>query len=64
MLLTKRQVAAQLGVTERCIDLWVSRGFIDRPIKLGPAQQSRVRFHANAVETVAERLARQARPQP
>jgi len=60
MFLSKKQIAQQLGVTERTVDLWVARGFIDQPIKLGTAQQSRVRFHANAAETVAERLARPA----
>jgi predicted DNA-binding transcriptional regulator AlpA len=57
MLLSKRQVAERLGVTERTVDLWIARGLIDRPIKLGAAQQSRVRFPADTVDNVARRLA-------
>ena len=57
MLLSKRQVAERLGVTERTVDLWIARGWIDRPIKLGVTQQSRVRFPADTVDNVARRLA-------
>lgn len=57
MLLSKRQVAERLGVTERTVDLWIARGLIERPLKLGTAQQSRVRFPADTVDNVARRLA-------
>jgi predicted DNA-binding transcriptional regulator AlpA len=60
MFITKRQVAEQLGVTERTVDLWIARGVIDRPVKLGAMQQSRVRFPADTAATLAARLARHA----
>jgi predicted site-specific integrase-resolvase len=57
MLLSKRQVAERLGVTERTVDLWIARGLIERPLKLGTTQQSRVRFPPDTVDNVARRLA-------
>jgi predicted site-specific integrase-resolvase len=57
MLISKNELAERLGVTPRTIDNWVERGLIDPPIKLGTAQQSRVRFPANAADAVTLRLA-------
>lgn len=57
MLISKNELAERLGVTPRTIDNWVEQGLLDRPIKLGSAQQSRVRFPANAADTLTSRLA-------
>jgi len=57
MLISKNELAERLGVTPRTIDNWVERGLIARPLKLGTAQQSRVRFPADVVDAVTRRLA-------
>jgi hypothetical protein len=36
---TKKQLAAALHVTERCVDLWVRRKLLPVPIKLGGTNQ-------------------------
>jgi predicted DNA-binding transcriptional regulator AlpA len=54
---TKKQVADALGVTPRCVDLWVKRGLLPRPIKIGGMrQQNRVRWQQCDVVAAIERL--------
>jgi hypothetical protein len=60
MFHTKKEVARRYSVTDRTVDNWVALGILDPPIKFGPAQQSRVRFTTEAVEAIADRLAKRA----
>jgi len=57
MFFTKKEVAQKFRVTERTVDNWVDAGVIDPPIKLGVAQQSRVRFPVESIATIAEKFA-------
>jgi hypothetical protein len=41
---TKADIAAENGVSLRTVDNWVRRGLLPPPVKLGTAQQSRVRW--------------------
>jgi predicted DNA-binding transcriptional regulator AlpA len=61
-MMTKREIATAFRVSERTIDSWVAQGLLPQPIKLGTAQQSRVRFPTNSVEFAHEQIARKARP--
>jgi len=55
-LYTKKDIATLKAVTPRCIDNWVRRGLLPAPIKLGTAQQARVRFTAEALATLERNL--------
>jgi DNA-binding transcriptional MerR regulator len=54
---TKLQVAAERGVSTRTVDNWITRGLLRPPIKLGTQPQSRVRFSAEQLAELDERLA-------
>jgi predicted DNA-binding transcriptional regulator AlpA len=56
---TKKQLAAALHVTERCVDLWVRRKLLPAPMKLGGTRrQNRVRWRYRAIEAAIDRLAK------
>jgi hypothetical protein len=61
-MLTKKELAAAFRVSERTVDSWVAQGLLPSPIKLGTAQQSRVRFPIDSVAFAQERLAQKAKP--
>ncbi len=46
-LLTKKEVAAIVGVTERTIEIWSEKGRIPAPVKVGSRL---VRWPANIIE--------------
>jgi predicted DNA-binding transcriptional regulator AlpA len=53
---TKRELAAKLGVTERCVDSWAKAGRLPPPIKLGNTPQARVRWDADQLGDLDSRL--------
>lgn len=57
---TKRDIADAKRVSTRCVDNWVSRGLLDRPLKLGSHTQSRVRWTAEQVAALDARLSNQS----
>jgi len=54
--LTKNQVAERFSVTNRTVDNWCRSGFLPPPVKLGDSMQSRVRWTAEAIERLEQRL--------
>jgi predicted DNA-binding transcriptional regulator AlpA len=54
--ITKRQIAERFAVTTRCVDGWRARGLLPDPIKLGTADQARVRWPAEAVAQLEAKL--------
>ncbi len=56
MWFTKSAIATLKAVTPRTVDLWVERGLLDRPIKLGTQPQSRVRWTEAQVAALDKRL--------
>jgi predicted DNA-binding transcriptional regulator AlpA len=61
-LLTKKELATAFRVSERTVDAWVAQKILPSPIKLGTAQQARVRFPADSIAFAQERIARKVRP--
>jgi predicted DNA-binding transcriptional regulator AlpA len=61
-MMTKREIATAFRVSERTVDAWVAQGLLPSPIKLGTAQQARVRFPADSIAFAQERIARKVRP--
>jgi excisionase family DNA binding protein len=57
---TKRQVAETLQVHDVTVDRMVADGRLPKPIKLGTARNSPVRFDAAAVDAAVGRMARVA----
>jgi hypothetical protein len=53
---TKRDIADSKRVSTRCVDNWVARGLLDKPLKLGTHTQSRVRWTAEQVAALDARL--------
>jgi hypothetical protein len=59
-LFTKADIAEAKSVTPRTIDNWVASGWLPRPLKLGTAKQSRVRWTSEHVAALDRKLAEQA----
>ncbi len=55
-LLSKQDIADSRRVTTRTVDSWVARGLLDKPMKLGKHQASRVRWTADQVAALDARL--------
>jgi hypothetical protein len=54
---TKDDIAKARKVHQRTVDNWRARGLLPEPIKLGTAQQSRVRWTDEAVAALDRNLA-------
>jgi hypothetical protein len=54
---TKTGIAQARKVTPRTVDNWVRRRWLSPPLKLGAAQQSRVRWTDEQVAELDRRLA-------
>lgn len=57
---TKLDIANAKRVSTRCVDNWVHRGLLDKPLKLGSHTQSRVRWTAEQVAALDARLSNPA----
>ena len=61
---TKRDIAERFRVTPRTVENWIQRGLLAQPVKLGACQQSRVRFAADAVDSLEQTIRGAGRSSP
>ena len=63
-LYSKLELARAKSVTTRCIDMWVQRELLPKPLKLGTTRQARVRWTQEAVEVLDRNLMARFAPSP
>jgi len=63
-LQSKQRIARERGFTTRAVDIWVTRGLLSPPMKLGTTKQAHVRWTDEQVAALDANLAALGGPMP